>query len=187
MIQNRTPHRGEELPLPREHEFTDEESELATELPEWAAVEEHRGAMRASEEVYEFVRSRIHSPTSPRDDLAPWANLEGYTERLQQLQAAGNQLRYRDAEREVELIVRARLAARRRLEQDPSYYTWAERTHAATLPGWPAFRAFADRAYDSHGHGMLPPEVEADIERRRLVLWEEARQDLRTRGGVVAR
>lgn len=162
-----------------EDQFTWEERELAVEMAEWVAVERHRGAMRARREVRSAVRDRIHVPTQPETSLGVVPNREGY------MHALGAVLDFldweggRDADEEVRLIICARLAARRQLERDPSYYTYAEREHARTLDGYKAFDEMVDRADDASPNGMRPPEVQREIERQLQSFWELARQDLR--------
>ncbi len=173
--------------LPGEAEFTDEEADLATTLPEWAAVERHRGAMRATYEVYELIRARIHKPTPLPEDapsLDPASERAGYADRLQELQQLGAEFRTGAANEEVRLIVLARLAARRRLEQDPDYITYAERAVATTLPAWDVVtRNFTrlDRLYPS---SPWPPEEVDAHEALVRAAWLAGRERLRSERAV---
>jgi hypothetical protein len=104
--------------LPGRSEFSVEEEELATQMSEWAEVEKWRGRWRAMLDVDEFILKKISKPTKPEYKFNPRAFEAAYLERIREMLRYVGDMVDDAVGGDVHLITDARLAARRRIEDD---------------------------------------------------------------------
>lgn len=159
--------------------FTAKERARAQQLREWAAVLEHRAAVRASVELQGFISSRVD--LQGEEDLLLLSDPEayGYVHRMRSSLAGINGFRGGDHEADVRLRVLAYLAAREELGGTPAY-TVAERAYARVLSTWEVVKELSGRFCRTRPVGEpWTPEEEGVYAAALLDLWAEARDWMR--------